>query len=469
MEKFDVAVIGGGPAGYPAAIRAAQLGASVALIEKECLGGACLNWGCIPTKTLIAASELYWHARHGEKLGLTGADTIGFDFAAAAGRKDRVVAKLQGGIAQLLEANGVTVITGTAALKSRDRILVAPPQGGKATLVGATRTIICTGAVSAMPKFLPESDRILDSRAFLALEKLPSSLLVLGGGVIGCEFACMAARLGCKVTIVELLKDIMMTVDVGVRRELRRHMEKALGIRILTGAKIADVKAGSRSVQALAGEARVKAGVMLVSTGRRPNTAALGLENAGLRADRAGFLATDAYCRTRVANIFAAGDLVAGGTQLAHAATAQGVAAAENACNPQPRKAETLVPACIFTSPEIGMVGLTSEAAKAGGIEVRTGRFAFAGLGKALAAGETEGFVQWVADASTGQLLGAHAIGPHATELIAEAAVAIRAELTAEELGRTIHCHPTLSEGWMEAAHALHGQCIHAPPSRRRG
>jgi dihydrolipoamide dehydrogenase len=305
----------------------------------------------------------------------------------------------------------------------------------------------------------------MESRAFLELTKLPASLLILGGGVIGCEFACMAAQLGVKVTIVELLEDILMMVDVDVRRELRRHME-AIGIRILTGKALEKIEATSREVKGQFGDETLTADLLLVSVGRRPVTSDLKLENVGIAINKAGFIPVDDFGRTAAAAIFAIGD-VTGVAQLAHAATSQGVTAAENAVSPKKQKTQKLVPACIFTSPEIGSVGLTEQQAREKGLNVKVGKFGFAHLGKAMAAGETNGFVKWVADASTGQLLGAHAVGLHATELISEATLAVQSELTAAELGKTIHCHPTLSETWMEAAHALQGHCVHAPPARK--
>lgn len=460
MEKFDLVVIGGGPGGYPAAIRAAQLGASVALVEKEAIGGTCLNWGCIPTKTLIASADLFYHMNHAGEMGLK-ADKVGFDYAAMAKRKDEVVTKLKGGIAALLKANGVKVFTGVGSFSGRNRIQIA----GVSEAIEAGNTIIASGSISAVPGFIPKHSRIVESRAFLDMTKLPSSLIVLGGGVIGCEFACMAAQLGVKVTIVEMLEDILMVLDADIRRELRTHLEKKLNIRVLTGKPMENIKADNNKVNGTFGDEKLDADLLLVSIGRRPYTEGLGLETVGIEKTKPGFIEVDEYCRTSKATIYAIGD-VNGRAQLAHAATAQGISAAENAAGKR-SKIEALVPACIFTSPEIGSVGLTEQQAKEKNIACRTGRYAFAALGKAMAMNETGGFVKWVVRSDNDQLIGAHAIGPHATELISEAAVAIRAELTAEELGRIVHCHPTLSETWMEAAHAVHGTCIHAPPKRK--
>ena len=466
MAAFDIVVIGAGPGGYPAAIRAAQLGASVALVEREQMGGTCLNWGCIPTKTLIAASELLERVKTAGLMGLR-IENASFDYAAMADRKDQVVAKLRNGVTQLLKANGVTVYNGTASFQSRNRIEVQPAAGGEALVLNAGKTIISTGTTSAMPGFLPRHERVVESRAFLGLRALPTSTLVLGAGIIGCEFACMLAQLGVKVTMVELLEDIIAVIDSDVRRELRRHMEKTLGIRILTGVTLEEIVADDRSVRGRAGQENLEADLLLVALGRKPVTDGLKLENAGLAPNERGFLNVDAYGRTDVATIYAVGDIT-GGPLLAHAATSQGLVAAENACGRYLHKNETLVPNCIFTTPEIGTVGLGEQEAKQLGKKIKTGKYPMAALGKALAIGEPIGFVKWVADAETEQLLGAHAIGPHATDIIAEAVVAIRAELTASDLAHTIHAHPTIAEAWMEAAHVLTGEPVHSPPLRKQ-
>ena len=461
METFDIVVIGAGPGGYPAAIRAAQLGASVAIVEKEQLGGTCLNWGCIPTKALIAAADLFHRIQHAGAFGITVTGATA-DYAAMIANKNKIVSQLRGGIKQLLAANGVRTFAGVASFQDRNSIAISD-----GTVLGAKKVILATGSTSAMPGFLPRHERVVESRGFLDLSKLPGSMLALGGGFIGCELAGMAAQLGVKVTMVELLEDILLPLDPDVRREVRGQMEKALGIRVLTGKALENIKADSKGVTGNFGEELLQADLLLSAVGRRPVTEGLHLENAGLKTSERGFIETDDCCRTKAAHIFAIGD-VTGKMQLAHYATAQGLAAAENAVHPTSRAHDTLVPNVIFTSPEAGTVGLSEDDAQKQNRAVRTGKFRFAGLGKALAAGETVGFVKWIADAATDQLLGAAAVGPHATELIAEATAAIRSELTARELGRTIHAHPTFNEAWMEAAHAVHGEGIHAPPKRKR-
>lgn len=466
MEKYDLAVIGGGPGGYPAAIRAAQLGAAVAIIERESLGGTCLNWGCIPTKTLIAAAGLYAKMRHAGSFGIS-LEKIAFDYAAMTGKKNEVVAKLRSGIAALLKANGVALFEGTASFAGRNRIAVRPAKGDPLVLE-SVRTIVATGSTSALPAFLPQSPRIVESRAFLDLTQLPRTLLVLGGGVIGCELACLAAQLGVQVTIVELLPDILTMLDPDLRSVVRRNMENQLGIRIHAGQPAEAIAAGEAGIKVKAGGQNLDADLLLVAVGRRPVTDALALDQAGLIPNPKGFIPVNPSGQTRAATIYAVGD-VTGGTLLAHAATAQGLAAAEHALGQRRASpAARLIPACIFTAPEVATVGLSEQEAKEQKRPIVTGKFPFLALGRALAGGEPDGFVKWISDATTDQLLGAQAVGAHATELIAEATLAIQAELTTREVARTIHAHPTYSEAWMEAAHAVHGECTHLAPKRKK-
>lgn len=461
MYDFDVVVIGAGPGGYPAAIRSAQLGKKTAIVERTAFGGTCLNWGCIPTKTLIASAERYLTAIESDCFGVT-AKNVTADYAKMAARKCEVVKKLSGGIQALLRSNGVEMVSGLARFEGANRLSVVQEDGTR--WITAEKIIIAAGSESAMPGFIPKSPKIMDSKQFLNLTALPKRLLILGGGVIGCEFACMAAALGTKATIVEMLDDIIMPLDRDVRRVLRKRMDK-LGIEVLTGAPLTDISASAKGVTGKYQDRTLEADVLLVAVGRRPNTRELDLDRAGIKTDERGMIPVDRQCRTQVANIFAVGDLVKGGIQLAHAATQQGLVAAEAAAGLK-SKIEAICPSCIFTMPEIGMAGLSENRAQQEGRKIITGAFPFAALGKAMASGDTDGFVKWIADAATGQLLGAQAIGAHATDLISEAAVAIRNELTIEDIAGTIHCHPTFSEAWMEAAHACHKSCIHLPACR---
>ena len=465
MEKFDIAIIGAGPGGYPAAIRAAQLGARTALIEQEQLGGTCLNWGCIPTKAFINAAHGYWSmSREMRECGIH-AENITLDYAALLNHNKQVITKLRAGIAQLLKANGVSVFTGTGALHDRNHVLIT--NNKDTTKLEARNIILASGSTSVMPGFLPKDPRVLDSRAFLDLAKLPASMIVLGGGIIGCELACMAARLGVTVSVVELLPDILTAVDADVRREVRRVMEKNLGMSIITGNPLENIQALDSGIHANAGDLKLQAEALLVAVGRKPLTQDIGLDNVGLKANAQGFIETDDTCRTRVASIFAIGDIT-GRIQLAHAATAMGLVAAETACGRQASMQNRIIPAAIFTAPEIGTAGLGEDEAKQQNRPVAIGKFPFAALGRALASGETAGFVKWIADPETDQLLGAQIVGPHATDLLAVATLAIQGEWTAAEFGRVIHAHPTFAEAWMEAAHAVHGACIHAPPRKSK-
>ena len=360
MENFDVVVIGAGPGGYPAAIRAAQLGAKVALVERENLGGTCLNVGCIPTKALIACADAFVHLRDAAKLGVK-AEKVTADFSAMMAHKQGVVAQLRKGVGALLAGNGVKVFQGQAAFEAHDQIVVSGKDGDQRLRAG--KFIIATGSTSVVPGFLPKHERVVESRGFLDLQKLPASLIVMGGGYIGCELACLAAALGVKVTIVELLEDVLMLLDPDVRREVKKHMEQKLGMRILTGKALEKIQADASGVTAEVGGEKLSADLLLVAVGRKPVTNGLELERAGLKTNERGFIPVDEFNRTAVANIFAIGD-VNGGMQLAHAATSQAIIAAEAACGKKPHKNETLIPGVIFTMPEVAIVGLTEADAK---------------------------------------------------------------------------------------------------------
>ncbi len=464
MDKFDVVVIGAGPGGYPAAIRAAQLGARTAIIEREAWGGTCLHWGCIPTKSLISAGHVFEQAKAAASMGVI-ADGLRLDYGAALNHKKSVVKKLATGVQSLLKANGVELISGQASFVKPRRLSVL--QKGEERLIEANRIIIATGSTSVMPGFLPRHPRVVESRAFLDLPDLPRRIIVMGGGYIGCELACLAATLGAEVTIVELLEDILLLLDADARREVRKHMEKGLGIQIRTGQPLESPVANETGVRVKVGGDTLEADLLLVAVGRRPVTEALQLVRAGLKTDARGFIPVDAFNQTSRAGVYAIGD-VNGGPQLAHAAHSQGLIAAAHALGHRTRPNETLIPGVIFTTPEVAVVGLTEAEAERQKISIRTGKFHYAALGRALAAGQGGGFVKWIADPETDRVLGATAVGAHATDLISEAALAIRHELTAADIGRTVHPHPTFGEIWMEAAHAVHGECIHAQPARTR-
>jgi len=465
MEKYDVVVIGSGVGGYPAAIRAAQFGAKTAIIEKDLIGGTCLNWGCIPTKALIACSSLLHHMQHPEEWCLK-TSKVSFDYAAMVARNFKVVNRLVGGVEKLLNNNKVTLYRGVASFVDRKRIAIAPAtrsKRGKKTVIEAAKTIIATGGETYFPDYLPKHKRVLGSKQLLQMTTLPKTMLVMGAGVVAVEFACIMAQLGVQVTLVkrrhrEKLGDILRTTDPDVREVVRDYMTDTLGIRIFAGDEHGDrsfenIKATSRSVSGVAGGKKLTAEYLLAAIGRKPVTEGLNLEKIGVETNARGYIIIDDYCRTSAPSIYAVGD-VTPGSQLAHGATSEGITAAENACGAKRTKKERLIPECIFTSPEIGQVGLKEQEAHEKGIPIRTAKWLFSNVGKSVAAGDTRGFVKWIIDPKTDRLLGAYSVGAHGVDLIAEAAVAIRAELTVKEVARTVHCHPTISEAWMEAAEA---------------
>lgn len=465
MEKFDVCVIGAGPGGYVAAIRAGQSGLKTALVEKEFFGGTCLNVGCIPTKTLIAGAEVLSSARRAAEFGVEISGEIRPDWKKMLARKDEVIGKLRNGIAGLEKAAGVTVFSGRGEFLNRKQLVVAAGEDA-GTVIEASKFIIATGSEPLVPGFIPQGERVLTSTELLSLPKLPKSLLILGGGVIGCEFACLFAALGTEVTVVEMLPQILPATDSECAGLLARRMESE-GIRILNGKPLSDIKCTARGVSGKVGDETLRAEYLLVSIGRRPVTAGLNLTAAGVKTSERGFIEVDENFLTSAPGIYAIGDAV-GKIMLAHWASAAAEAAVSHICGKPVHFAGTLTPGCIFTSPEIGTVGLSEEQCKAQNIAYNVGKFPFAALGKAMAMGETEGFVKILADAATDQVLGVHIIGPHATDLIAEAVPAMLLECTARELGRAIHAHPTLGEAMMEAAHAVHGECAHLPTRKRR-
>lgn len=465
MQEFDVLVIGGGPGGYVAAIRAAKNGAKTALVERKEFGGTCLNIGCIPTKTLIAGVDVYHKARHAMEFGVKISGEVSPDWEAMLARKDSVIKTLRGGIGSLLKAAGVTVFKGHGAFTGRKTVKVVDGEGGEVEEITANKIIIASGSETLVPGFIPKGKRVITSTELLSIPEIPKSLLILGGGVIGCEFACLFAELGTKVTIVEMLDSIMPNIDRETSRVVAAQMQK-MGIEIMNGKPLGDLKADDKGVSGKVGDLTVSADYLLVSIGRKPALEGMNLAASGVKTNERGWIPVDSSCRTNVPGIFAIGDAT-GSWQLAHAASAMGVVAADVACGKKNAFDGSLVPGCIFTSPEIGSVGKSQEQCDKEGIETRVGKFPFAALGKAMAINETVGFCKIIADAKTDQILGVHIVGPHATDLIAEACPALHLEITAKELGKAIHAHPTLGEAMMEAAHAAHGESAHIPSKRR--
>src|SRR6266852_2657516 len=453
-RSFDVVVVGGGPGGYVAALRAAQLGANTAIIEKDRLGGTCLVRGCIPTKALLQSSELYTLAKGGAPFGVV-ADNIAFDWAAAQKRKTAVVDQLVKGVEGLLKAGGVTMVRGAAKLAGGGAIDVAGER------LQAKNIVIATGsAVSSIP--LKCAELTIDSDAILELKEIPPRLAVIGGGVVGMEFAAMFAALGSKVTVLEMLPQILPMVETDLVNVYAKHLA-GLGGEIHTDSKVdavVKVRSGLQVRFSTGGEGgAVDADQVLLAVGRSPYTEGLGAEAAGVKLER-GRVVVDDHLRTSAQGVWAIGDVI-GGIMLAHVASYEGICAVENIAGHARIPDYRAAPNCVYTDPEIAHVGLGEKEAKGRGIEIRIGRFPFAAAGRALTLGQTEGFVKVIADAGSGRLLGVHIIGPRATDLIAEATLAVQNGLTLEQLDLTIHAHPTLPESLMEAALAAQGRAIH--------
>lgn len=464
MQEFDIVIIGGGPAGYVSAIRGAQLGAKIAVVEKKSLGGTCLNRGCIPTKALYASAKTLATARKADKFGIQVKD-IALDFAKVVARKNDVVNKLVGGIRQLLKGNGVEILEGEAFLESRGQIKITRADGLKGTIT-AKKVIIATGSEPAMiPAFNIDRKNIVTSTEMLDLQTVPKTLLIIGGGVMGCEFASIFAEFGSKVTIVELLPTILATEDKQVSRVILKNF-KDKGIDVFTEVSVQGVQDTGNGVKTtLADGKEFITEKVMVSIGRSFNSQGLGLEALGVNTDKGRIVVNDKM-ETSVQDVYAAGDVI-GGMLLAHIASSEGIVAVNNALGKDMKMDYAIVPAGIFTDPEIASVGLREKDAKEKGIEVSIGRFPYVASGKALCMGEEEGFVQILSDPGTDKVLGCSIIGAHATDLIQEVAVAIKTGAKIKDIAETIHAHPTLPELVMEAAEDVHGMAIHKVGRRK--
>lgn len=464
QKKFDIAVIGGGPGGYPAAIKAAQSGKSVALIEAKELGGTCLNRGCIPSKALIAGAEVLQQIQDAEEFGIS-VGKISFDYSKMVQRKDRVVTKVRQGLEGLIASNKITLLKGFGKFVSPNEIKVT---GEDNLTIHADKIIIATGSEPrSIPAFPFDYERIHDSTSLLELKTLPKSIVIIGGGIIGCEFASLYAAFGVSVTILEMLPRIIPMEDISVSNALAAAFHKQ-GIVIKTGVAVASIDHAKKGVIArlVSGET-FPADIALVAVGRKMNTANIGLEKAGVVVNENGGLSVDEHMETNVPGIYAIGD-IASKWWLAHVASHQGLIAASNAVGIPARMDYNAVPSVIFTSPEIGTVGLTLEAAKEKGFQAAVGAFPFQALGKSQATAQTEGFAQVILDKRTGQILGAQVVGHNASILVAEMALAIANELTIECIAETIHAHPTVAEAWMEAALVGMNTPLHLPPKRKQ-
>lgn len=457
---YDLIIIGGGPAGYVAGIRAGQLGLSVAVMEQEHLGGTCLNAGCIPTKTLFQSAEVARTIQASTSFGISS-QLAGIDFPAVIRRKDAVVKQLVGGVTYLLKKNKVDVIHGTAKL-----LAVGQVQDSKTGKIYSTKNIlIATGSSNAVPP-IPgmQGHHVIDSTELLNLQQQPKSLVIIGGGVIGCEFAGIFSALGCKVTVIEMLPRLLATMDVSISQSLEKQFA-ADGIRVETSAKVKAVSDhnGQKliSYEKSGLENSVKAEYVLVSTGRKANSSGLGCEALGIRMEK-GFIQVDAHMRTSVPGIYAAGDITGQG-MLAHTAFEGGTVAVENIAGQKGRVLNlTAVPKVVFVENEVASVGMTQEEAKTAGYKVLTGTFQLSGNGKALAMGKNHGFVQVISEAEHHAVLGLHMEGPCASELITVGTQLVASELLLEDVAQTIYPHPAVSESIREACLAALGRAIHA-------
>jgi dihydrolipoyl dehydrogenase len=472
-SEFDVVVIGAGTGGYVAAIRAAQLGLKVAVVERQkALGGTCLIWGCIPTKALLEHAHALKVVQNVKEWGVTiGEGAVGIDMNQVQARKDKVVTGLTKGIEFLFKKNKIEWIKGSARITGRRNIDVTGSEAQ--SLTAAREIVIATGsAPRSVPGVEIDRKRIITSDEAIGLREVPKSIIVLGSGAVGVEFASIFRRFGSEVTLIELLPGLVPLEDEAISAELQKSFKKQ-GIKIHTGTKVTKATASGGGVEIEAqlpdGSAeRMSADYLLVATGRGPVTQGLGIEGQGFNLER-GYVAVDELFRTGVPGFSAVGDVItfsAGGAphpQLAHVSSMEGIITAERIAGQDVRPINyDQVPACTYCDPEIGSVGLTEKHAQEQGYDVRVGTFPFGVLGRAKIAGETEGFVKIVADRRYDEVLGIHMIGPRSTELVAEATLALRTECTVETLIKTIHAHPTFAEAVGEAAHATHGAAIHS-------
>ncbi|MDR3624148.1 MAG: dihydrolipoyl dehydrogenase [Chlamydiales bacterium] len=462
-RKFKVAIIGGGPGGYVAAIRAAASGASVALIEKEHVGGTCLNWGCIPTKTLLASADVLHQVRNAEKFGIH-VGSITFDYAAMNARKNEIVAKIKKSLEGLITSHKVTIIRGTGSFISPHEIKVS---GQNNEIIEAEQIIIATGSSPKNIKAFPfDHKKIHDSTSILELTSLPKKLVIVGGGVIGCEFASLFAELGVEVVILEALQSLLPLEDKSVASNLSALFAKK-GIQFHTQVTVKGIDTTHEGVTVtLDSKEPIHADMALVAVGRSLNTYGIGLEKAGVMVEDNGAIPVNKHMQTSVPHIFAIGDITAK-VMLAHVASHQGIVAAANAIGKKTEMHYEAVPNVIFTNPEIATVGLTLEKAIEMGFKANSSKFPFQALGKSIASIHTEGFSQLVFEEKTGRILGAQVIGHEASILIAPMVLAIQNELTLESITETIHAHPTTAESWLEAALIATGTPIHFPPQKK--
>jgi dihydrolipoamide dehydrogenase len=461
--NYDVIVIGSGPGGYVTAIRAAQLGLKVAVVEKENLGGICLNWGCIPTKSLLKSAQALEYAVHAADYGVSISGEVKADFAAMVKRSRDVADGMSKGIQYLFKKNKVESIFGLGKLAGKNTVEVTD-DAGKKTKYTAKHIIVATGARSReLPNLPIDGKKIIGYRKALTLDKLPESMVVVGSGAIGSEFAYFYQTIGTKVTLVEFMPTAVPNEDEDVAKQLERSFKK-MKMNVLTSSSVEKVDtSGDKckvTIKTKKGEEIVEADIVLSAVGITPNTEGIGLEEMKVVTEN-GRVKVDEFYRTNIEGVYAIGDIVAG-PALAHVASAEGIVCIEKIAglNPEPINYGN-IPGCTYTNPEISSVGMTEAKAKEAGYEIKVGKFPYSASGKASAAGQKDGFVKLIFDAKYGELLGAHMIGGNVTEMIAEMVVAKKLEITGHELLKTIHPHPTMSEAIMEAAAAAYDEVIH--------
>lgn len=467
--SYDLIILGSGPGGYVAAIRASQLGLKTAIIERDKLGGICLNWGCIPTKALLKSAEVFQYLNHAEDYGIrvNGGEA---DFEAIVKRSRDVAEGMNKGVEFLMKKNKIDIINGTGKLLPGKKVEVEGADGKK-TIYETKHIIIATGARSKeLPNLKQDGKKIIGYREAMTLPKLPKSMVIVGSGAIGSEFAYFYSAMGCKVTLVEFLPSIVPVEDAEVSKQLERSFKKS-GIKIMLNASVESVDTkgiGCRvKIKTKKGEEIVECDIVLSAVGIQANIENIGLEDVGIATDK-GKILTNPYYQTDMPGYYAIGDCV-GGQALAHVASAEGIICVEKIAlqdglstdlHPEPLNYNN-IPGCTYCQPEVASVGFTEEKAKEAGHEIRVGKFPFSASGKASAAGKKDGFVKLIFDAKYGELLGAHMIGANVTELIAEIVVARKLEITGHELMKSVHPHPTMSEAIMEAAEAAYGEAIH--------
>jgi dihydrolipoamide dehydrogenase len=463
-QEFDAIVLGGGPGGYVCAIRLAQLGQKVACVEEEEYGGVCLNWGCIPSKALIYNAHFYGKALRSADFGVL-IGSVEIDSDKMQSWKDGIVKKLTGGVRTLIKANGGSVVEGRGRLLDAKRVEVKDKNGQLHQLVAKKGIVVATGSATIeIPGFAFDGLRVIGAREAVSLRHIPKRLCVIGGGVIGLELGMVYQSFGAELTVVELTPTLLPSTDTDCVKVVERALNKR-GARVLKNTKAEGWEQGEDGairVNVSAGEKKeqIECDVVLVAVGMKPRSRGIGLEELGVAIDKRGFVPTNDVCETNVRGVYAIGD-VSGPPMLAHKASKEGEVCAEVIAGKRAGKDWVTVPNVIFTDPEIASVGLSEPQAKEQGFEVKVGRFPFAALGRAMSIGETEGFVKVVTDVKSGRVLGIHIVGPAASDLISEAALALEMVATAEDMAMTIHPHPTLGEALMEASAASLGHAIH--------